>query len=263
MILLKNLMMNENLSEYEKELVYGNLLENIDDIVLMNETTDPLTGETENKINISKEINKASGHVNAATRNRVATDNQFKNGNTSISNKIEAENNERQAKLNQTRVNNKIANLGEADITYLKNNLAAAQKTVDIAKQQKENTLDRLDKNIEQKQERVDRIKQNIQYVNQNSTTADNKELSTTNEQYSFLFKNDDGKILEHFINNTPLTDYKLSKLASLMESDESVNNIVKKINYYYNKPELCYESYIDMKVQRGKFKEKYYSLKK
>ena len=43
----------------------------------------------------------------------------------------------------------------------------------------------------------------------------------------------------------------------------EVIKNIVKKINYYYNKPELCYESYIDMKVQRGKFKEKYYSLKK
>lgn len=251
MILLKNLMMNESLTEYEKNLIYGNLLENINDVVIMNEAYG--ASVLSSAISLMKH-DADEDSKNAITRGEKIRANVKRDSYVTKALQLTKKVIEKKNEENKDPLYEDMENINRNRLKNIQLNMKKTRENADIK-------IRDLEKRAEATRNNIERAKAAKEAI---TTSPDGKTQIRESTQPSanpteFLFKTKDesGKLLDHFINKKSLQEYSLQQLAQDLESNSEAQAIIKKIEFYIRKmgSGLDYDSYIDLKVQNGKFK--------
>lgn len=260
-----------DLSVFEQNLIFGSLLETIQESIEINEAADPNrerrlalkdAAEAASKANATKDgIIKAKLNATATQLNHTAASLAAK-----ANDDIRASAEEKASGI-----------LGEA-VVYPERSpqVVNAEKRLEQMKERNDKAEARQRQNIERIRDSVRRQK-----INQQQTDATTATLTEESEDYKIderrdridfnnfsktLFDGAFGNALRYLIkgeiNNTNITDVSIAKY---MKDKPEVEAVLKKIRFYLRKTTsgLSYEEYIDLKVQKGKFRTLFTQAKK
>ena len=284
--LMKKFDSNVNLSEdiqlsyLEEKIIFGDILENIENITLL-EAVDPLTGERE-KNNSAKQVNVAEKNAGAAQRRAMEAEKMKGKGQVTQSFVNQAKMDATAAELNKTKIDRLVA-FKEAENPMV----TAKEKVIDnkqLAIEKKETSFD---KNIEKQKEALEKQKQQLEAIKakQEQVSSSQKEKTPVNSQEATqlseemdktddpktkidfnnftatMFSGDHGKILKYLLraDSKDLKSIDIA-VANIIQKDPSAAEVLKKLKYYISKASsgLSYEEALDLKVQKAAFKKIY-----
>lgn len=270
-----------SLSILEEELIFGNTLDLLEEINLI-EMTDPLSGEKD-----MKDVAK----TNAETKAQAVEVRAQEVSNTNVGKKTPAMQRSQNATVSSAKIGTARARtnmLAEAE-TQADKIIAAKEKVINTKAMSIEKEKDNERKDMERKEAALDKMRNQLSIAKEKQKQVSSTQTGTAlnsdnvnslteaiikqdpnridfNNFSETLFNGASGNALKYFlkgeINNKNAVDIQIAKY---MEEKEEVKNVLKKMRSYLRKTAsgLSYEEYIDLKVLKGKFRMLFTQAKK